>query len=191
MKFRKVGAMYEIEEDGIVIYRRFKPSPRWDKIWMDNAKEKSVLTRCPAREAGTVIVADYRFEVSGGFNGPPIGTKHPSERHPEGKNECPRRYYGFGPGEGTWICPCGHAERSAIAIAARLGRATQDKTMYLFTDPPVLPCLNCAVDTIQSGINELVVNSFEQYEKQAHAVNILELLKEGGVLVRFPLEKEQ
>ena len=63
--------------------------------------------------------------------------------------------------------------------------------MYLYAYPPVLPCLNCAVDVIQSGINELVVDSFEQYEKQPNAVNILELLKEGGVLVRFQLEEEK
>src|SRR3989344_1779225 len=191
MEFQKVGVMYEIKEDRIVICRRFKPSSRWDRIWMDTAKLRSTLTRCPTRGVGAVVVADYRFEVSGGFNGLPLGTRHPSQRHPEGKNECLRRYYGFGPGEGTWICPCGHAERSAIDIAARLGRATQDKTMYLYAYPPVLPCLNCAVDVIQSGINELVVDSFEQYEKQPNAVNILELLKEGGVLVRFQLEEEK
>lgn len=190
MKLRKVGIIYEVEKDQIIICRRFKPSSRWDKIWMDTARLKSCLTRCLTRGAGAVIVADYRFEVSGGFNGPPIGTRHPQERHPEGKNECPRRYYGFGQGEGVWICPCGHAERSAIDIAARLGRSTQDKTIYLFTNPPILPCLNCAVDIIQAGINELVVNSFDQYEKQPHAVNTLELLNEGGVLVRFTLEND-
>lgn len=190
MEFRKAGLLYEIEDDGIIIQRKFLPSPRWDNAWMDTAKERSKLTRCPTRGCGAVIVADYRFEVSGGFNGPPIGARHPKDRHPEGKDECPRRYYGFGPGEGVWVCPCGHAERSAIAIAARLGRATQDKTMYLYTNPPILPCLNCAIDIIQCGINELVVNSREQYEKQSHAVNILELLKECNVLVRFQLEKQ-
>lgn len=190
MEFRKAGLLYEIEDDGIIIQRKFLPSLRWDKIWMYTAKEKSKLTRCPTRGCGAVIVADYRFEVSSGFNGPPIGARHPKDRHPEGKDECPRRYYGFGPGEGVWVCPCGHAERSAIDIAARLGRATQDKTMYLFTNPPILPCLNCAIDIIQCGINELVVNSPEQYEKQPHAVNILELLKESDVLVRFQLKEQ-
>ena len=191
MKIRKVGVLYEINDNDMIVVRKFKPSPRWDKIWVDTAKQKSTLTRCFTRGAGAEIVADYRFEVSGGFNGPPIGARHPQERHPEGKDECLRRYYGYGSGDGTWICPCGHAERNAIALAARLGRATQDKTIYLYTDPPVLPCLNCAVDIIQSGINELVVNSFNQYETRPHACNVLELLKEGGVLVRYPLKEEK
>lgn len=190
MEIRKVGTLYEINDGDVTVIRKFKPSPRWDKIWMDIARQKSKLTRCFTRGAGAEIVADYRFEVSGGFNGPPIGTRHPQERHPEGKDECPRRYYNYGSGDGLWICPCGHAERSAIDLAARLGRATQDKAIYLYTDPPVLPCLPCAVDIIQCGINELITNSLNHYETRPNACDILELLREGGILVRLPLEEK-
>ena len=181
---------YQIEEGGVIITRKFKPSARWDKTWMNSAQTASTMTRCFTRGAGAAIVADYKFQVSSGYNGPPMGTKHPSERNPECAGICPRRYYGFGSGDGLWICPCGHAERSAIYIAARLGSRTEDKTIYLYTDPPVLPCLECAIAIIQSGINELVVDNLELYEKKEHAVSVLDLFQEAKVLVRRPLTEE-
>ena len=184
------SGLFKIEKDGVAIFRKRKPNLRWDKIWLEKAESYSRLTRCLTRGAGSVIVKDYRFDISGGFNGPPMGTKHPEERYPECAGVCPRRHFGYGSGEGLWICTCGHAERSAVAIAARNGQATEDKTMYLYTNPPVLPCLECATVIIQAGISEFVVDTDQSYQDKDHAVDILELFKEANILVRRPLMEE-
>lgn len=167
------------------------PTARWDKIWMAKAKANAELTRCFTRNAGVVIVKDNRFEISSGFNGPPMGCRHPEERHPDGKDECPRRYYGYGSGEGLWICPCSHAELSAICIAARLGRSLENSTMYLWTDPPVLPCvMPCGIAIITAGVKELVVETLEEYvpSKMPYATKVLDLFKEADVNIRLPYE---
>lgn len=187
----KIGKGFRVGRDDLEIFRKEKPKSRWDDIWFELAKFNSSLTRCYTRGVGAVIVTDdYRFQVSSGYNGPPIGTRHPEERHPEKKKECPRIYYGYKSGEGRWICSCAHAEGNAICFAARHGRKTESTALYLYSDPSVLPCLDCAIDIIQAGINEVIVNSFIPYEKQKNAVDILELFREANVLVRKHLAIE-
>lgn len=179
---------FVVGEDGIEIIRENKPTTKWDSSWMKVAKDNTARTTCFSRLAGSVIVRDYRFQVSSGFNGPPMGTPSPQERHPEGKEECSRRYFGYrSGGEGLWICPCAHSELNAIVLSARNGISTKNSTLYLYTDPACLPCKECAVAIIQAGINEVVVNTLDQYEIQPHAVNVPELFKQAKVLLRKPL----
>ena len=82
-----------------------------------------------------------------------------------------------------------HAERTAIAEAARLGIKTQDATMYVTW----FPCVECAKAIINSGIKRLFcqpqdVNFFE--ETRYHFDVALELLKESMVEIISWKEEE-
>lgn len=74
-----------------------------------------------------------------------------------------------------------HAERDAIYLAARYGVGTEGKTMYM----PWVPCTQCALAIIDSGIGKLVmhkslvVKTPEKWRKSTS--NALELLERCGV----------
>lgn len=94
--------------------------------------------------------------------------------------KCPRKLLGYGTGEGTGLCPCAHAERNAIAIAARLGNSTEKCQMYL--NCPV-PCLDCARSIVNAGIQEVIVPNMLEYEKEGFSG--LDILENCGVKVRL------
>jgi len=95
------------------------------------------------------------------------------------KSDCPRKALDFLSGEGLFYCPCAHAERNAIAQAARMGHATEGCTLYL--NAPI-PCLDCAYSIVAAGITEVVVSKLEAYPQEGFTGEII--LKECGVDVR-------
>lgn len=157
----------------------------WDQYFMEIAEVVSKRTKCLSRKIGAVIVRDKSI-VSTGYNGPPRGVPHCSERYSfmldkklmkeinkiDGmcpkvfkkyvdKKVCPRQILGFKSGEGLEWCIAGHAERNAIVNAARLGVSVKDTTMYMTCG---IPCTPCLVEIINSGIIELVVTKKEYYD---------------------------
>jgi len=103
-----------------------------------------------------------------GYNGMPRGIDDDvDERH-----ERPTKYLWFE-----------HAERNAIYNAASNGTALEGCTMYINSLPP---CCDCARAIIQSGIIEVVVNSFDSPERWKEQCDIaIGMLKEAKVNIRL------
>ena len=91
--------------------------------------------------------ARVRAKYVGTDNGPSFVAKF------RDSGVCPRRILDIPPGQGLELCNCSHAERNAIFNAARKGTSTAGSTMYCWC--PV-PCHECAIAIIQSGIRHVV-----------------------------------
>jgi deoxycytidylate deaminase len=79
------------------------------------------------------------------------------------KGVCPRKILGCNSGERLDLCPCSHLERNLIYHAAKTGHSTDKATMYLYCG---LPCHDCAIAAIQSGIKKIVcLKQKEDYSK--------------------------
>jgi dCMP deaminase len=143
-----------------------------DKYWLTICNSISTNSKCLSRQLGTVIVKDAKFIVSTGYNGPPSGVAHCI-------GICPRKRLNFKSSEGLEFCPAAHAERNAIAIAAKLGHSTDGCSLYLNT---VIPCFECAKSIINAGIKEVVVTKLEDYS--TIGITGSDLFHQSGVEVR-------
>lgn len=174
----------------------------WDKYWFDMCNTIAINSKCLSRKIGAIVVKDNKFIVSGGYNGPAIGCQHCDEREyrewlgklakSEGciftgdgyfyyeDRDCPRRYFGFKSSEGIKYCQAAHAERNAIDIAARLGRAVEGFSMYMNCG---IPCLECAKSIVNSGISEVIVTDVNKiYESSG--ITGKDILTMGKVKIR-------
>ena len=168
----------------------------WDKYFMEISEVVSRKTKCLSRRIGAVIVRDKSI-VSTGYNGPPRGVPHCSERYSidkdledaikekykgqvilldELKLKCPRQSLGFKSGEGLEWCIAGHAERNAIVNAARLGISVKDTIMYMNCG---IPCTPCLVEIINAGICELRVTKLTYYDKSSKY-----LVEQSGLIIK-------
>ena len=171
---------------------------RWDHYFYDIATIVGKQSRCLFRSIGAVIVRDDRFIISTGFNGPPPGFPNPGTQEwikivqmnlsPGDRkifesikncDMCPRKILGYQSSEDLALCPCAHAERNAISIAARLGVSTKGTTMFLDCE---IPCRDCAHCIVTSGIREIVVSSQIEYDKTG--ISGKQILQECNVKIR-------
>ncbi len=172
---------------------------RWEQYFYNLTIAARGQVRCMSRPIGAVIVKDEKFVVSTGYNGPPAGFPNPGTVDwyttifdslsandkskiisPSGLEDmCPRKVLGYETGEGTHICPCAHAERNAIDIAAKLGHSIDGTIMYLSCPTP---CLNCAYSIVTSGIKEVVVAKLLDYETSGISGKMV--LEKSGVILR-------
>lgn len=90
------------------------------------------------------------------------------------RTACPRKQAGFESGKGLEYCVAAHGEANAIAQAARMGVAIRGSQMVIYGG---VPCKNCAVLIVNSGILEVYCASGDvTYDSVAE-----EILKEAGV----------
>jgi len=75
--------------------------------------------------------------------------------------KCPRRVLGIPSGKGLELCVSGHAERNAIVNAARLGHSVKGCKLYLNRG---VPCKECLIEIINSGIVEVICEKIEYYD---------------------------
>ena len=155
---------------------------RWDKYFFDLSDVVKNQSRCLSSKVGCVIVKDFRFVVSTGYNGPPPGMCNPGTKEweklifdnvPKGLLElndgvnmserCIRRVLGFESGTQINYCPCSCAERNALSIASRLGHSTDDCIMYISDKSP---CRACSQSIVTAGIKEVIVRESINYEKE-------------------------
>jgi dCMP deaminase len=139
----------------------------WDETFMALAKVYAARSKDESSKIGCVIVGPYREQRAGGYNGIVRDVKDDvPERHVR-----PAKYLWFE-----------HAERNAIFNAARIGISTDGCVIYVCGLPP---CANCARAIVQSGIVEVIVESFDVPERWKEDMDVSKLmLSEAGVVVR-------
>src|SRR5271165_7034344 len=122
-------------------------SERWDRHFLEMAVHHSRMSKDPSTKVGAVIVGPDRELISAGFNGFPRGIADTEERLTDRDMK---------------LRLVVHAEMNAVLAAARLGVRLKGCTMYVAaTDNSGdtwggPPCTRCTVETIQSGIVEIV-----------------------------------
>jgi len=143
----------------------------------DIAYDVSKRSKCMSRKIGAVITRGDTM-IASGYNGPPRGLMHCDERHlydinlrhrilslgdvPEGRlNSCPRYLLGASSGGFLDLCPAVHAEVNAILNAGRNGVSCIGASMFLTCE---IPCKNCLVAIINSGIKVVWVERSDTYD---------------------------
>jgi dCMP deaminase len=110
----------------------------WDEFFLRHAYLTSSKSIDKFTKIGSVLVREKQI-ISHGFNGPCIGVNdNIAERH-----ERPEKYNFYA-----------HSEFNAVCLAARHGIKTLGSTLYSFA----IPCSNCAMACIQSGVKTIVLH---------------------------------
>lgn len=131
--------------------------PSIDKTLMDSAYLWADRGTCSRLQVGCVITKNGRILVSG-YNGTPSGLPH-----------CVHLISDSG---GCTLAE--HAERNAVAFAARHGIALDGSTLYTTHSP----CLACSMSIVNSGIHEVV------YDHEYRIMDGLDLLRDANVVTR-------
>lgn len=125
---------------------------RWDNHFLELALACARMSKDPSTKVGAVIVGPDREIRSTGFNGFPRGIADTSERLAD---------------RDLKLKLIVHGEMNAILNAARMGISVKGCTLYVAaTDKSGLvwggpPCTRCTVETIQSGIAQIVSHPFK------------------------------
>ncbi len=141
---------------------------KWDKRFMQLAKDVSEWSKDKNTKTGAVIVDDKEnTELTMGYNGFPRGADDDSDQR---RYEKPDKYF--------WT---EHAERNAIYKAARLGININGSRMYC----TYFPCADCSRAIIQTGIKKLYTEKpdFNHHKWGDSWVEALIMLRECGVEV--------
>lgn len=109
----------------------------WDRRFLDLAKHIGGWSKDRSTKVGCVIAGNDHTILSVGYNGFPRGIDDDIEK----RHDRPAKY--------KWT---EHAERNAIANAARVGVPLLGATAYV----PWFPCADCGRLLIQSGIKRIV-----------------------------------
>lgn len=144
-----------------------KDQYKWDKRYIDLAKNVAQWSKDPSRKIGAIIVGDKGQIISQGFNGFPRGIEDYDQRY----NDRPMKY--------KYVV---HAEANAIYNAIHNGSSTNGATIYV-TGLPV--CHECAKAIIQTGIKEVVMDTKPEGNWIESGNLSLELFAEAGVKVKY------
>lgn len=144
----------------------------WDQYFISMCYFVAMKSKDPSTKVGCVIVGEDNEVVSTGFNSFPrlLNDDIPERAHR------PLKYMFIE-----------HAERNAIANAARIGASTKDCKAYMLW----YPCVECARMVIQSGIKEVIIHKeFPGNEQhvghwQESMVVGEQMLQECGVTIRW------
>ena len=162
-------------------YKPDQSAPRInrDRMLMEMAFTVAKRGTCARARVGAVLSRDGRV-ISTGYNGAPSGITHchhPTHRVPDEivtdlggvKRRLTKQVF-------VDDSPCKvseHAERNAIAYAARYGVATDGAILHSTHEP----CLDCARMIVNAGIFEV------NYVKPYRVHDGLSLLVEAGIVV--------
>lgn len=150
-----------------LLTQRLIPRPTWDEYFMALAKVTSTRSTCSSRPVGCVIVQKNRVIVSG-YNGPPPGAPHCSDRNANGDIYCSRRAKLIPDSQKLEVCESVHAEENAIALAERLDIVTSLADASLYTT--LAPCIRCIKRLHQAGIRKVFYeHAYESVNKQRDA----------------------
>jgi dCMP deaminase len=146
-------------------------SNKWDKRFLELAKEISSWSKDPSTQVGAVIVNDKRLVVGMGYNGFPRGVNDSSDRYMQRELKYKLVV---------------HAEANAILAA---GKEATGGVLYVYPSfvlPPI--CNECAKLVIQAGIKEVVgyiPKDDERSKRWAESIGFSRLMvNEAGVKYR-------
>ncbi len=142
----------------------------WDEYFLMLARHVSTRATCDRLHAGCVIVKEKRI-VSTGYNGSLPGADHCDDvGHLIMNGHC---------------VATEHAERNAVANAARAGVSTLGATAYITHTP----CWDCIKHLAAAGIKRIVFKLDYPNAQTTHPPNIDEILYKAGV--RFERMKDE
>lgn len=136
---------------------------KWDKRYIQLAKEVAGWSKDPSRQIGAVIVGNKGQIISQGYNGFPRGIADHEDRLQ--RREVKYKYVV-------------HAEANAIYNAIHNGASTEGATIYV-TGLPV--CHECAKAIIQTGIKRVVMDSEPEDNWLESGCLAQVMFKEAGV----------
>lgn len=135
---------------------------KWDKRFLEVAKQIASWSKDPNKSVGCVVVDDDHNQLSGGYNGFPRGVADDARLSDHDIK----------------LKIIVHAEANAVATAARNGHSLKGGTIYC-TFPP---CSQCASLLIQTGIKRVVsLNPPMQSKWMPDILLAQQLFKEAGV----------
>ena len=139
----------------------------YDELFMNMAYLAAMKSKDIKTHVGAVIVGPDNEVRSLGFNSFPRGINdNVSERQ-----ERPEKY--------NWFA---HAERNAIYNSSRVGIGLKNCRLYVTS----MPCSDCAIAIIQSGINEVIVDYDESIIKDSEKYfRTLTMFKEANIIIRY------
>jgi len=126
---------------------------KYDRTYLNMAKEWSKLSHCSRMKVGALIVKNNMI-ISDGYNGTPTGFDNSCET-----DENETHWYVI------------HGEANAILKCAKHGHSCEGATLYQTHSP----CKDCSKLILQSGIKRLVY--IEDYKD----ISGLEFLKEAKI----------
>jgi len=145
----------------------------WDEYFMTMAYTVALKSKDESTKLGAVITTLDNSLVSTGYNSFPRGLKDNIKK----RQERPNKYNFFV-----------HAELNSVVHAARIGIKTCNCKMYT----QGLPCENCAMAIIQSGIKKVYIHTpwetkaekiFDGWESRK--INTIAMFIECGVELKF------
>jgi dCMP deaminase len=124
----------------------------WEEYFLMLAKDVSERSTCFRTKCGAIIVDQGKYIVSTGYNGAPQHMPNCKEI-----GWCYRDKHGIESGTQLERCrACGsHAESNAVAIAARLGHATDGCWIYLYGKDFI--CTQCRGILANAGITKAIL----------------------------------
>lgn len=128
-----------------------------DELYLQMCEVMSQRGSCLRAKVACLITKENRI-LSGGYNGPPPGMDHCSDKNCDLNSSCKRAV---------------HAEVNAIAHAAKLGISLNGSTLYCSFSP----CPSCCLLILQAGIIRVV------YKEKFRDGSGIPILEAGGVLV--------
>ena len=136
----------------------------WDEYFLTLAKHVSTRATCDRLHAGCVLVKEKRI-LSTGYNGSLPGADHCDVvGHLLINNHC---------------VATEHAERNAVANAARAGVSTLDSIAYVTHTP----CWDCIKHLAAAGVVRIVFDQEYLNAKGTHPPNIDDILSKAGVVL--------
>ena len=137
----------------------------WEEYFLTLARHVSTRATCDRLHAGCVLVRDKRI-LSTGYNGSLPGADHCEDvGHLLMNGHC---------------VATEHAERNAVANAARAGVSTLDATAFVTHTP----CWDCIKHLAAAGIKLIIYKIEYRNARSTHPPNIKEILKKAGVELR-------
>ena len=140
-----------------------KKQLKYDKAYLQMAKEWGKLSHCMRKQVGALIVKD-RMIISDGYNGTPSGFENYCE-----DDEGYTKWYVL------------HAEANAILKVAASTQSCKEATLYI----TLSPCQQCSKLIHQAGIKRVV---YAEAYKDSSGVDFLE--KAGVELTYLPYEQK-
>jgi len=148
---------------------KWLPPQDWDCHHMTEAYLAARKSKDRRTQVGAVIVGPGHDDRTKGYNGPLRGL-----------NDLDPDIY-LKPTTGGPSPFMGHAERNALAMAARVGISIKGCTMYC----TLVSCQHCAADVANSGISEIKFHA-EMAQSLNDTQQIgLEIYRKCGVMIHF------